>query len=205
LQFRGFSKEDHLKMAKNPVILIKPKRFSDDRGWFSETFNETKMARLGIDARFLQDNHSYSKSVGTLRGLHFQRPPHAQAKLVRCLRGEIFDVAVDLRRGSPTYGSWEGMKLSAESGDQLYIPIGFAHGFVTLTPDAEIAYKVSDYYAPECDAGIRWDDRQIAISWPLPASGPVLSAKDARLPSFSEFESPFSYDGAPLVPLLAVA
>jgi dTDP-4-dehydrorhamnose 3,5-epimerase len=153
----------------------------------------------------VQDNHSYSGPVGTLRGLHFQRPPHAQAKLVRCVRGIVYDVVVDLRRGSPTYSQWEAVKLSASGGEQLYLPVGFAHGFVTLTPDAEIMYKVSDFYAPECDGGIRWDDPMIAVNWPVPPSGPLLSDKDAKLPYLKDFDSPFNYDGVPLTPLLADA
>ena len=126
-----------------------PRRFSDDRGFFAETYNRKKYMELGIDIEFVQDNHSLSREVGTLRGLHFQAPPRAQAKLVRCGRGAIFDVAVDIRRGSPSFGKWEGYKLTAENGHQLYVPIGYAHGFLTLEPDSEIVYKCSDYYAPE--------------------------------------------------------
>jgi len=183
------------------VQLLKPKRFGDDRGWFMETFSASMLAVAGIDLTFVQDNHSYSKPIGTLRGIHFQRPPHAQAKLVRCLRGRIMDYAVDLRRGSPTYGRHVAAELSAENGFQLYVPAGFGHAFVTLEPDVEVAYKVSDVYAPQCDGGIVWNDPTIAIDWPLPASGPVLSPKDATLPNLTDFDSPFVYDGPPLAPL----
>lgn len=153
----------------------------------------------GIDDRFVQDNHSLSVPVGTLRGLHFQTPPFEQAKLVRCIRGRIFDVAVDIRSGSPTFGRWVGAELSAENGNQLYVPVGFAHGFVTLEPSTEVTYKVSNLYSPENDGGIFWDDPQIGIEWPLPQSvDPILSPKDARQPLLRDFDSPFSYDGVPL-------
>jgi dTDP-4-dehydrorhamnose 3,5-epimerase len=184
-----------------PVILIKTRRFGDERGWFSETYAEAKYAGLGVDVRFVQDNQSYSAQAGTLRGIHFQTPPHAQAKLVRCVRGAIMDYAVDLRRGSPTWGKWVAAELSADNGDQLYVPVGFGHAFVTLTPDTEVAYKVSDVYAPDCDGGVRWDDPDIGVDWPLPPSGPVLSDKDRALPLLGDFDSPFAYDGRPLQPL----
>ncbi|TVV76117.1 dTDP-4-dehydrorhamnose 3,5-epimerase [Sphingomonas solaris] len=186
-----------------PVQLIRPKRFSDDRGWFSETWHQQRLVDQGITVPFCQDNHSLSRPVGTLRGLHFQAPPHAQSKLVRCVRGSIWDVAVDVRAGSPTYGQWVGATLSAENGDQLFIPAGFAHGFVTLEPDSEVIYKVDDYYAPDCDGGIAWDDPDIALPWPLSAGGPVLSDKDRKLPRLAEWTSPFAYDGVPLAPLPA--
>ena len=181
------------------VVLFGPKRFGDDRGWFTETFNARNFARVGIAEPFVQDNHSLSRPVGTLRGLHFQTPPHGQAKLVRCIRGRILDVAVDVRRGSPTYGRHVAAELSAENGEQLFIPVGFAHGFVTLEPDTEVTYKVTDFYAPECDGGIRWNDPDIGIDWPLAAaSGPVLSPKDEKLPFLKDFDSPFPYDGVPM-------
>ncbi len=160
-----------------------------------------RLAEQGIDTVFCQDNHSLSRRSGTLRGLHFQTPSHAQAKLVRCVAGSIWDVAVDLRAGSPTYGQSVGATLSAENGDQLFIPAGFAHGFVTLEPDSEVIYKVDDYYAPDCDSGIAWDDPQLAVPWPLPDGGPVLSSKDERLPRLIDWDSPFAYDGRPLKPL----
>ncbi|MFD1785984.1 dTDP-4-dehydrorhamnose 3,5-epimerase [Sphingomonas floccifaciens] len=183
-----------------PVRLIHPKRHGDARGWFTETYNRATFAALGIDATFVQDNHSLSVPAFTLRGLHFQTPPRGQDKLVRCIRGRVFDVAVDVRRGAPTYGQWVGAELSAENGDQLFIPIGFAHGFLTLEPDCEIAYKCSDTYAPEADGGIAWDS--VGIDWPLPAGVmPELSPKDAAQPALADFDSPFPYDGRPLTPL----
>lgn len=180
------------------VIAIVPKRFEDDRGWFCETFNEKRLAEAGISAHFCQDNQSLSRSIGTLRGLHFQTPPFAQAKLVRCTRGRIFDVAVDIRKASPTVGRWVGIELSADNNRQLFVPAGFAHGFVTLEPDSEIAYKVDNYYAAECDAGIAWNDPAIGIDWPLGAASPVLSAKDQALPGLADIDVEFPYDGVPL-------
>ena len=172
--------------------LLKPKRHGDHRGFFSETYSRRKYSELGIDVEFVQDNHSLSREFGTLRGLHFQAPPHAQAKLVRCGRGAIFDVAVDIRRGSPTYGEWEGYELSVKNGDQLYVPVGFAHGFVTLEPDSEIVYKCSDYYAPETEGVVFWNDPNIGIKWPTVAD-PILSDKDAAAPLLVDLESPFVF------------
>lgn len=190
-------------MQKCPIQLIQPKRHGDSRGWFTETYNAATFAELGIPQAFIQDNHSLSIPAFTLRGLHFQTPPREQDKLVRCIRGRIFDVAVDVRRGSPTYGQWVSAELSAENGHQLFIPIGFAHGFVTLEADCEVTYKCSDTYAPECDGGIRWDDPAIGIGWPIPAGiTPELSAKDAGQPLLTDFDSPFPYDGRPLAPLV---
>jgi dTDP-4-dehydrorhamnose 3,5-epimerase len=184
----------------SPVQLIRPKRFGDDRGWFTEVYSVPAFAKFGISQTFVQDNHSLSVPAFTLRGLHFQTPPRGQDKLVRCIRGRIFDVAVDVRAGSPSYGRWVGAELSAENGHQLFIPIGFAHGFVTLEPDCEVTYKCSDTYAPDHDGGIRWDSA--GIDWPIPAGvTPELSPKDVKLPSLAEFHSPFPYDGRPLVPL----
>lgn len=181
------------------VVLLRPKRFGDDRGWFSEVYNEKAFSSFGIEDRFVQDNHSLSVPAGTLRGLHFQTPPFEQAKLVRCIRGRIFDVAVDIRRASPTFGRWVGAELSAENGNQLYVPIGFAHGFVTLEPSTEVTYKVSNLYSPENDGGILWDDPEIGIEWPLPYGvEPILSSKDVRQPLLRDFDSPFEYDGVPL-------
>lgn len=180
------------------VTLIKPPRFEDERGWFQETYNRRSAASQGVDVEFVQDNHSLSRPVGTLRGLHFQTPPHGQAKLVRCVRGRILDVAVDVRKGSPTYRRWVSAELSAENGAQLFVPAGYAHGFVTLEPDCEVIYKVSDFYAPECDSGIRFDDPDVGISWPFLADELVLSPKDRALPLLSEFDSPFVFDGEPL-------
>ncbi|GLK83971.1 dTDP-4-dehydrorhamnose 3,5-epimerase [Ancylobacter defluvii] len=186
----------------NIVSLLKPRRFGDARGWFCETFSEAAAAAAGITTRFVQDNQSYSSLAGTIRGLHFQRPPHAQAKLVRCLRGSVMDYAVDVRRGSPTYGRFIATKLTAAGGEQLFIPEGFAHGFLTLEPDVEVAYKVSDIYAPHCDGGIAWNDPDIGIDWPLPpGTEAILSDKDQALPTLRAFDSPFAYDGQPLQPL----
>jgi dTDP-4-dehydrorhamnose 3,5-epimerase len=181
--------------------LICPRRFGDDRGWFSETYHQEKYARLGVNAIFVQDNHSLSRETHTLRGLHFQTPPYAQDKLIRCVRGRVWDVAVDVRTGSPTFGQWVAAELSAENGRQLFIPVGFLHGFLTLEPGVEVAYKVSAPYAPECDGGVIWNDPTLALPWPLEDASPVLSQKDTRLPSMSEFQSPFAYDGDPLTPL----
>ena len=184
------------------VTLIKPRRFGDDRGWFSETYSRRAAAGLGLADEFVQDNHSLSKPVGTIRGLHFQRPPDGQGKLVRCVRGRIVDYAVDVRAGSPTYGRHVAAELTAENGWQLFVPVGFAHGFVTLEPDTEVVYKVTSYYAPASDGGLRWDDPTIGIAWPLPAAGPALSPKDETLPYLADWQSPFAYDGEPLQPTL---
>jgi dTDP-4-dehydrorhamnose 3,5-epimerase len=180
------------------VIRITPRRFADTRGWFSETWQRDRYRAAGIDAEFVQDNHSYSAPAMTLRGIHFQTPPFAQAKLVRCLRGRIWDVAVDLRRGSPTQGQWVAAELTAEQGEQLFIPAGYGHAFLTLEPDSEVAYKVNAFYAPETDAGIRWDDPELGIDWPLGGAAPALSDKDQQLPLLKDFVSPFDYDGQPL-------
>ena len=184
-----------------PVTLLTPRRHRDERGWFSETFNARSLAGQGIDVAFVQDNQALSHAAGTLRGLHFQAPPHAQAKLVSCLRGRIYDVAVDLRKGSPSYGKWVGAELSAENGKQLFVPVGFAHGYVALEPGTEVFYKVTDYYASASEGGLRFDDPRLGIDWPLPATGAVLSQKDLVLPMLDAFESPFAYDGTPLQPL----
>lgn len=191
-----------MAISSSPVQLVRPKRFGDARGWFTEVYSVPAFDALGITPTFVQDNHSLSVPAFTLRGLHFQTPPRGQDKLVRCIRGRIFDVAVDVRRDSPTYGQWVGAELSAENGHQLFIPIGFAHGFVTLEPDCEVTYKCSDTYAPDHDGGIRWDDPAIGIEWPIPAGiSPELSAKDRVQPLLADFDSPFTYDGRPLTPL----
>jgi dTDP-4-dehydrorhamnose 3,5-epimerase len=189
-------------MNDSLVQVIRCKRFGDARGWFTEVYSEPAFADLGITRRFVQDNHSYSAPPFTLRGLHFQVPRRGQDKLVRCIRGRIFDVAVDVRRGSPTFGHWVGAELSAENGHQLFVPIGFAHGFLTLEPDCEVTYKCSDTYAPDHEGGIRWDDPAIGINWPIPSGvTPHLSAKDTVQPLLADFESPFPYDGRSLEPL----
>lgn len=174
------------------VVLLTPARFGDDRGFFSESWNAQRMEDAGIGIDFVQDNHSLSREVGTIRGLHFQSPPRAQAKLVRCGRGRLFDVAVDIRKGSPTYGQWFGTELSFENGRQLLIPAGFLHGFVTREPDTEIIYKCSDYYAPDCDGAVRYDSA--GIDWDL-TRDPTLSAKDAAAPALADFDSPFTFEG----------
>lgn len=172
--------------------LIYPNRHADNRGFFSETYNKNQYKEQGIEVEFVQDNHSISNVAGTLRGLHFQGLPHAQAKLVRCGQGALFDVAVDIRIGSPTYGCWEGYELSSENGHQLYIPVGFAHGFVSLVPNTEIIYKCSDYYASTTEASILWCDPLIKIAWPI-AGNPILSSKDALAPLLADVESPFIF------------
>lgn len=177
--------------ALEGVFLITPRRFGDNRGFFSESYSRKSLAEQGIDIEFVQDNHSLSSQVGTVRGLHFQAPPHAQDKLVRCGKGALFDVAVDIRRGSPTYGKWVGYELSFENGRQLLVPAGFAHGFITLQPDTEIIYKCSDYYAPETEGAVVWDDPAIGIDWPLDVA-PVLSDKDAAARPLAELDTPFS-------------
>lgn len=174
------------------VMILTPQRFGDARGFFSETWNRARMAEHGFDYDFVQDNQSLSAQVGTVRGLHFQAPPHAQDKLVRCGRGALFDVAVDIRVGSPTYGQWTGVELSAENGKQLLVPAGFLHGFITRQPDTEILYKCTDVYAPDCDGAVRWDS--CGIDWGFDGT-PVLSDKDAAAPALADFKSPFVYGG----------
>jgi dTDP-4-dehydrorhamnose 3,5-epimerase len=187
----------------NLPLVIVPKRHVDDRGWVSEVFQGQRLRELGITCRFVQDNQSSSRRAGTMRGLHFQRPPAAQAKLVSILRGRVLDVVVDIRRGSPSFGKYNSIELSAEAGNQLYIPTGFAHGFVTLEDDVLAMYKASDYYAPSLEAGICWNDPDIAFPWPFKEADIVKSEKDGRLPRLKDFESPFPYDGCPLVALTA--
>lgn len=177
------------------VVEIVPKRFGDARGFFSEVYNRESMAAAGLDMEFVQDNHSLSRDKGVVRGLHFQAPPHAQDKLVRVGAGRIIDVAVDIRKGSPDYGVWVAVELSAEVGNQLLVPKGFLHGFATLEPDCEVLYKCSDLYAPECDGAVRFDDPDIGIDWGFDTSAAVLSAKDAAAPLLKDFESPFEYGG----------
>ncbi len=176
------------------LLILEPARFGDERGFFSESWNRKTLQDQGINIDFVQDNHSLSAAVNTVRGLHFQSPPHAQAKLVRCGRGVLFDVAVDVRRGSPAFGRWIGIELSAENGRQLLVPAGFLHGFATRAPDTEIIYKCSDYYAPECDGAVRFDDPAIGIDWGL--SGPaILSDKDAGAQMLDAFDTPFTWEG----------
>ena len=174
------------------VKILTPRRFGDARGFFSESWNRKLLAEHGIELDFVQDNHSVSAQVNTVRGLHFQSPPHAQAKLVRCGKGRLFDVAVDIRTGSPTFGKWVGVELSFDNGRQLLIPEGFLHGFATREPDTEIIYKCTDYYAPAADGAVRFDDPAIGIDWGL-TGAPILSEKDAKAPLLAEIGSPFAF------------
>jgi dTDP-4-dehydrorhamnose 3,5-epimerase len=179
------------------LLVLEPKKFGDHRGFFSETYSRARLAEAGFDREFVQDNHSRSAEVGTLRGLHFQTPPAAQDKLVRVVRGAILDVAVDLRRGSPTYGDHAAVELSAENWRQLLVPVGFAHGFVTLAPDVEVVYKVTDYYSPPNDRGLLWSDPDLGIDWGPAGAAPILSDKDRAAPGFAGFVSPFVWEPAP--------
>jgi dTDP-4-dehydrorhamnose 3,5-epimerase len=180
--------ESHIKGVK----VIEPSVFGDHRGWFMETYNDSKFQEAGIQLKFIQDNHSFSATKGTLRGLHYQMNPKAQTKLVRCTKGSIYDVAVDIRKGSPTFGKWFGIELTAENKKQLLIPRGFAHGFMTLTDDVEVQYKVDKLYAPEQDRGFIWNDPDIAIEWPIEIM-PVLSEKDKNAPLLKDAENNFIY------------
>ena len=170
------------------VLELQPRRFADSRGWFSETYSRRVLSEHGVASEFVQDNQSVSASRGTIRGLHLQVEPHAQGKLVRVLRGRIFDVAVDLRVDSPTYRRYVGVGLSASEGNQLWIPSGFAHGFCTLEPDTEVLYKVTDYYTPSAERSILWNDPELNISWPLETAVASLSDKDRSAPSLAQFE-----------------
>jgi dTDP-4-dehydrorhamnose 3,5-epimerase len=176
------------------VLRIVPRRFGDSRGHFSETWSARRYGEIGITVDFVQDNQSYSVETGTVRGLHYQRPPHPQGKLVRVLYGRILDVAVDVRRGSPTYGQWVAEELSAQDGAQLWVPRGFLHGFMTLEPDTVVFYKVDGQYAPDCDGAVRFDDPDLGIDWPIDTNRAVLSEKDAAAPAFRDFATPFVYE-----------
>lgn len=185
----------HFEEVRIPgLVVITPRRFSDDRGFFSESWNKRNLADHGLTMEFVQDNHSLSKEVGTVRGLHYQSPPHAQGKLVRCGKGALFDVAVDIRKGSPTFGEWFGIELSFENGKQLYIPEGFLHGFVTRQPDTEIIYKCTDFYSAESDGAVRFDDKDLAIDWGIDVGQAILSPKDDAAPTLAEFDSPFVFE-----------
>jgi dTDP-4-dehydrorhamnose 3,5-epimerase len=173
------------------VVFLTPRRFADARGWFSETYNEAQFLAAGIECKFIQDNHSYSKQQGTIRGLHLQLSPFAQAKLVRAIHGSIYDVAVDLRRASPTFGKFVAVTLTAKGGEQLFIPTGFAHGYCTLEPDTEVLYKVDQPYAPKSEAGIIWNDADVSIPWPVRSGAEKLSDKDLKLIPLRQFESSF--------------
>ncbi|QDM17943.1 dTDP-4-dehydrorhamnose 3,5-epimerase [Tardiphaga sp. vice278] len=173
------------------LLLLAPVKHGDERGFFSETFRVDVLAANGVDLAFVQDNHARSTQKGVLRGLHFQNPPRAQGKLVRCSLGSILDVAVDIRPTSATYGRHVAVRLSADNWQQLWVPPGFAHGYITLEPVCEVIYKVTDYYAPECDRGIAWDDPALAIDWQVSAADVVLSEKDRRQPRLADLAPAF--------------
>jgi dTDP-4-dehydrorhamnose 3,5-epimerase len=183
--------------ALSEVFLITPKKFGDVRGYFMETYSQPRLEAAGFQGVFVQDNQSLTAAVGTVRGLHFQAPPHAQAKLVRVTRGVIYDVCVDIRLGSPTFGHHVAAELSADNNAQLLVPAGFAHGFQTLTPDCEVLYKVTDVYAPQTEGGLLWNDPALGIAWPISADRAILNARDAAWPILADLDSPFSVQGAP--------
>jgi dTDP-4-dehydrorhamnose 3,5-epimerase len=183
------------RLAIPEVLLIEPRRFADPRGFFSETYSRRALAECGLDIEFVQDNHSLSREVGVVRGLHFQTPPAAQGKLVRVVRGAIFDVAVDIRHGSPSFGKHVSAVLSAENWRQMWVPRGFAHGFCTLEPDTEVIYKVDTYYDRAADAGMLWNDPALGIAWPVAAENAVLSDKDRAAPRLAELPRHFIHEG----------
>ncbi|WP_299619688.1 dTDP-4-dehydrorhamnose 3,5-epimerase [Pelagibius sp.] len=176
------------------VCLIRPARHGDHRGFFSETYNKQAFAAAGITEDFVQDNHSLSAAAGTVRGLHFQVPPRAQAKLLRVVQGAVFDVAVDLRHGSPSYGRHVTAMISAAEWNQIFIPAGFAHGFCTMEPDTEVLYKVSDLYAPEAEQGLLWNDPDLGIDWPIGEAGATLSKRDGEFPPLRDLSRVFEYE-----------
>ncbi len=187
---------EHLEIPD--VKVLTPKKNGDHRGFFSEVYNRKTLAEAGIDITFVQDNHAFSAEKGTVRGLHFQIPPFAQDKLVRVVRGSVFHVAVDLRRGSPTYGQHVSVVLSAEEWNQILVPIGFAHGLMTLEPDTEVIYKVSNYYAPDHDKGLLWNDPALGIEWPVAEDEAILSAKDKVQPRLADLPPYFHFDLEPV-------
>ncbi len=190
---------DILPVESLPAVrIVTPRRHGDERGFFSEVWRADALRRAGIGVEFVQDNHSLSRVKGTVRGLHFQTGASAQAKLVRCTRGSILDIAVDIRHGSPSFGRHSAVVLSAENWQQVYVPVGFAHGFCTLEPDTEVIYKVTSFYSAEHDFGIAWDDPALGIEWPLPPGGAVLSDKDRRYPRLAEAEPCFFHGRAGL-------
>lgn len=186
---------DVTNLAIAGVRLLKPAKHGDHRGFFSETYNKQALAEAGIEGDFVQDNQSLSAEAGTVRGLHFQVPPHAQAKLLRVVRGAVFDVAVDLRSGSPDYGKHVSATISAADWNQIYIPVGFAHGFCTLEPDTEVIYKVTDYYAPAAEQGVLWNDPDLGIDWPIDSAKAVLADRDRRFPALRDLSKIFDYEG----------
>lgn len=179
------------QLAIPGVWVLTPKRFGDHRGFFSEVYNERTLAEVGIEDRFVQDNHSLSADIGTIRGLHFQTPPHEIAKLVRVTRGAVLDVVVDIRKGSPHFGEHVAVELSADNWKQIYVPVGFAHGFCTLEPDTEVAYKVTGHWYPESDKGIRFDDPALGIDWGISSDEAVLSDKDRAQPKLADIPTYF--------------
>ena len=188
---------DVIKTSLPGVMRLVPRRFGDDRGWFSEVWSQRTLEASGLSFDWVQDNHSHSVDAGTVRGLHYQAPPMAQTKLVRVARGAVLDVAVDVRKSSPTYGQWVAEELSEENGAQLLVPKGFLHGFVTLTPGTDVLYKVDAFYSGEHDGAVRFDDPDLGVDWGLDPGAAVRSAKDAAAPMFSDWESPFNWDNAP--------
>lgn len=179
---------DIRRLAIPDVLLITPIKRGDERGFFSETYSKRALAEAGFDKTFVQDNHSLTGRRGILRGLHFQRPPYMQDKLVRVTRGAVFDVVVDIRKDSPSFGQWAGAELSAENWRQMLVPSGFAHGFLTLTDTAEVLYKVTDYYAPDAEGGLAWNAPDIGIEWPLPAAEIITNARDGQWPDLAGLE-----------------
>ena len=175
------------------VLIVTPRRFGDARGWFEETWSAKALAEAGFARAFVQDNHAMSARRGTLRGLHFQAPPRAQDKLLRCARGAVLDVAVDIRRGSPTYGRSVAVELSEENGRQLLVPRGFAHGYLTLTERCDVLYKVTDTYAPETEGGLLWSDPALGLDWPVGVGEATVNARDAAWPTLAALQSPFTY------------
>ena len=175
------------------VMLITPQRHTDDRGFFVEMYSRESLAEVGIRDTFVQDNYSLSRQRGVIRGMHFQIDPHPTAKLVSVIKGAIWDVVLDLRHGSPTFGEHAGVELTPDDGTQIYVPVGFAHGFVTLEPDTEVFYKVTDHWSPEVDRGVAWDDVDLAIPWPIPESEAILSDKDRAQPSFADLPTYFEW------------
>jgi dTDP-4-dehydrorhamnose 3,5-epimerase len=188
---------DFASLQLLPLTIV-PRRHADNRGWLSETFHQRRLRDLGIVCRFIQDNQTWSRRKGTVRGFHFQAPPAAQMKLVSVVRGRILDVVVDIRNGSPTFGNYVSTELSSDNGEHLFVPIGFAHGFVSLEDDVSVVYKVSDYYAPTLEGGIRWNDPDIAFPWPFKDAVIISSEKDDRAPYLNDLKSPFTYDGNPM-------
>lgn len=184
-------------MSRSPPTLITPRRFADPRGWFAETYQAKRFAGAGLDATFVQDNDAWSRGALTLRGMHYQSPPHAQGKLVRCVIGKVLDVIVDIRKGSPTFGRHHAVELSAESGAQLYVPMGYAHCYLTLSEEVLVSYKVTDFYAKETEGGVRFDDPALAIGWPADPATFIVNDRDRTFQDLSPDTTPFTYDGVP--------